>query len=391
MIEIIFEVGLYFLIVELGIRKYFYSRMLDCVNVKNALFLRKMYFVSVWMFSILYWGICLVFYLKYLANDVDGNSFNIKIYGLTFSIISAIQYWKQNKWNSPNGKIRHIFNISYMSLEKALKTKNGFILFLRGFEYDDYTDEYYLKRKNSFANFSEYHFVEAMNRYKCTYAVGMTKELEQPSGAKRVYLDDSTWHEGVVELMAKSKSIIILMNDKDSCIWEIEQSSNILDKTYFLVESPLKYENIKKRTKNIISFPELDYDKLPVLIHFEKDKIVKLPYRNSISNYEVITSRIVLEMYHFMSFKGINEQKLLNPTEMKIGIGTLLSLVFLYHRTSCFFILIVNLVVTIFLVSYIPKTTIEISVIVIFAFLSVIELLLFKVLYRKILGNNGKK
>lgn len=64
------------------------------------------------------------------------------------------------------------------------------------------------------------------------YAVGMTKETYSPVGADRVYLDDSTWKDDVRELMIAAEKIVILVNDKENCIWEIEQTYNLKEKKY---------------------------------------------------------------------------------------------------------------------------------------------------------------
>ena len=379
MIAIIFAVGLYFLLVEKVVRKFFYSLIMDCTTVNEALFLRKMYFISIWFVTILYWGGYVVLYVMYLANDTGDYSFSTKINGIAIAIVGAIQYWKQNKWDTPNGKVRHIFNISYSSLKHALKIQNGFVLFLRGFEHDDYTDEFYLKKKQCFKEFSEYHFVKAMDRYKSTFAVGITNELEQPSGARRIYLDDLTWREGVKQLMEKSVAIVILMNDKKSCLWEIEQSASILNKTYFLVDSSLKYDKIRNSTKNIINFPELDYQKLPLLIHFKENEIVLFPYKNNISDYNIISNKIALNISCFSDFE---EVKKINVDKKNLGIVTLLVYIYWNYRLLSGVLLFANLIVTLVLVQSVSKASVECYFALIYIILCVSELLLFALYYQ---------
>ena len=66
------------------------------------------------------------------------------------------------------------------------------------------------------------------------YAVGMTKELNSPIGAERIYLNDAEWESEVMDLMTKASLIVILLNDSQSCIWEICKSNQFKNKVVFI-------------------------------------------------------------------------------------------------------------------------------------------------------------
>ena len=222
----------------------------------------------------------------------------------------------------------------------------------------------------------------------------MTKELEQPSGAKRLYLNDSTWREDVKELMEKSIAIIILMNDKESCVWEIEQSATMLEKTYFFIDTFEKYCNIKEKTQAILNFPELNESALPLLIHFKGNGIIKMPYHNNVYDYRSISNRIAMQAYHLSDFDETEEDE---QTVCRESVGkrhiTLWELfVFLKwnHRNLCVFLPIVNLIVTAILIQLIESTYSEVYFSIIFFLLTIGELFAFWLYYNSAINSNTK-
>ena len=130
------------------------------------------------------------------------------------------------------------------------------ILYLRGFANDVYSTKYYMDIKPLGVGFSEFHFVKAV--YLPVIAVGMTKEIESPIGACRIYLNDSDWKEGVLYMMKRAARIVVLMDYRESCIWEIDQCANYLNKTIFIVDNVEKYNRIKEGLKMIDDLPELE-------------------------------------------------------------------------------------------------------------------------------------
>lgn len=131
--------------------------------------------------------------------------------------------------------------ISCKSKDDVLKKAKTFILYLRGFQSDDYSNKFTLEAKGDFESFSEYKLVKKINGRIPIYAVGMTKETYSPIGANRIYLDDTSWKKDVRDLMFAAKKIVILVDDKENCIWEIEQTNNLKDKTVFIVNDYYKY------------------------------------------------------------------------------------------------------------------------------------------------------
>ncbi len=158
-------------------------------------------------------------------------------------------------------------NVSTYDRQSFLSKTPSFFLYLRGFNRDSYESEDRLKKKTdngrTLPKFSEYFFCKLLSRKGPVCAIGMTKEMEAPIGAVRVYVDDSTWMKDVQEMMEKAQGIFILVNDSPSCIWEIEQGLEMLDKTVFIVDDIEKYET----TRSVVSrsFP---YSlKLPAINH----------------------------------------------------------------------------------------------------------------------------
>ena len=153
-----------------------------------------------------------------------------------------------------NGFMKLKGNVSSYSKEEYLEKHSSFALFLRGFNDDVYgADALDVHSKDKF---SEVLFMKNLEKYKPTCAIGMTKEADAPFGATRVYVSDESWKEDVHELMEKASLVFILLNDRPSCIWEIEQSESILFKTCFIVEDINKYNSIRAKLTGKISFPD---------------------------------------------------------------------------------------------------------------------------------------
>ena len=152
-------------------------------------------------------------------------------------------------------------NLSLSDKTSFLSANKDYVRYLRGFETDDYASEskQYKNRKGS-SRFSEYYFTKVLQSKETVCAVGMTKEVDAPIGAQRVYLDDETWQEDVRDLMRSAKEIYILVNDRPSCIWEINQSLGMLDKTIFLVDEREKYNKVRQLGhEHGIAFPEMPH------------------------------------------------------------------------------------------------------------------------------------
>lgn len=157
---------------------------------------------------------------------------------------------------SMKATMRHLGNISTFSKETFLNNHSRFSLYLRGFEDDDYSK----KRQFNNSKFSEYQLVRLLKTHIQVCAVGMTKELDSPDGAIRVYVNDDSWKDDVRELMGKSESIYILVNDRPSCLWEIVQSTELKSKTVYLVNNIVRYQIVLSKLGNVLDLPPLPYD-----------------------------------------------------------------------------------------------------------------------------------
>lgn len=131
----------------------------------------------------------------------------------------------------------------------------SYILYLRAFEKDSYHNSKYafLLRKT----FVEKHLAKRLKKKARLYSVGMTKEIESPHGADRIYVDDTNWKDDVLELMKSSMTIVVLISERDSCIWEIEQSASMLEKTFFIVDNYKTYNLVKEKMDRKINLPEI--------------------------------------------------------------------------------------------------------------------------------------
>ncbi len=147
-------------------------------------------------------------------------------------------------------------NMSYFDKADFFERNKMFALYLRGFENDDYSNKWRLVKKES-KQFSEYLFTKILSKHCVCAAIGMTQELDAPLGAKRIYVDDETWKDDVAELMEKSHQIYILVNNRPSCIWEIETAVKFIEKVVLIIDDPVKYVLVQDAVKGTISLPHI--------------------------------------------------------------------------------------------------------------------------------------
>lgn len=185
---------------------------------------------------------------------------------------------------------RLLGNISMYSIDSFLERESRFVLYLRSFEKDNYSKKESVVKSFDRDRFSEYWFAEALRLSIKTCAVGMTKETDSPLGAIRIYLDDKNWKKGVSELLEKAEKVYILVDDRTSCVWEIEQTTNplIINKTTYIIDNLEKYDNVKK-TISTISFPAIpvEFHKAHSLfyIQYENEDFRIIPLENTIKGY----------------------------------------------------------------------------------------------------------
>lgn len=188
-----------------------------------------------------------------------------------------------------NKNNKYLGNLSVEKADDFLADDNRFVLYLRGFESDVYNDK----------NVGKYDFSEnvlskvvqvGLESQLC--AIGMTKEVNCPLGGRRVYVEDEKWESEVLNLMKKAEKIVYLLNDSQSCIWEIEKSNEVHDKCVFVVDDLMKYDNVKKTLKGVINMPDIPASDMEDLsleydtrrFYFKSDRVMK-PFDGEVSDY----------------------------------------------------------------------------------------------------------
>ena len=176
-------------------------------------------------------------------------------------------------------------NISIYEKEMFLRKQDSFVFYLRGFYTDRYDDAYsgYLKSIPVFnlvlrliyrrkAVFHEDAFMKrlVLRELPCPCAIGNPKEVDSPGGAVRVYLGVDTWREDVIEMMAHSSMVIVLVNNSPSCVLEIEHAMGILGKTVFLIIEPFLYDSVRSQIAGSYSLPSIPPDvEAPCYLYFD--------------------------------------------------------------------------------------------------------------------------
>lgn len=247
----------------------------DAVRTKR----RYLFFISILCFYA--YSLCSLFVFS-------GKDFSLRdsVYEC-FKLIVAdaiVLFWY---FVSMRATMRHLGKISTFSKESFLNNYSRFVLYLRGFEDDDYSKKHHFKRKG----FSEYQMVRLLKTRIQVCAVGMTKELDSPDGAIRVYVNDNSWKNDVRDLMDKSESIFILVNDRPSCLWEIEQSAELKNKTVYLVDNIVRYLGVQAKLSNVLDLPALPYNTNKLVnysVSYVDGQYVVNSFSNTIEGYSSV-------------------------------------------------------------------------------------------------------
>lgn len=218
-------------------------------SVKESLRARKELRIARPILSVL---LIVIFCVVMLAIDPESGS---KSVGMIIAVSIMEGFWSKMR-----GNVHANSKDGYLAKYKD----KGYILYLRAFESDFYSED---PKAHSF----EGDLAKAFEKSKeNACAIGMTKELDAPYGAERVYVSDESWQSDVKELMQFAKSIIVLVSDRQSCIWEITQSVDLLHKTFFVIDNENKYSNVKNELQGIIHFPE--YGELLQILANKREK-----------------------------------------------------------------------------------------------------------------------
>lgn len=247
---------------------------------KQLLRNRKIAFI-VFVALIVAWDVSL---LKDLDREEDTRSLIVTLMAVIGSLVLLYFFIKSsNQYSKIQGRV------STYSASEFMAENERFVLFLRGFESDHY-------RAGEIGrwDFSEEKLSRVVDKGlgipMC--AVGMTKEADGPLGGTRVYVDDDHWEKSVAELMGKAEKIIFLVNDRNSCLWEIKQAQNLLGKCSFITEDLAKYQKARTYLSGTIDLPEIpspEVEDLPLeqdprSFFFTADRQMKA-FEGTISDY----------------------------------------------------------------------------------------------------------
>lgn len=280
-----------YLIIVKSIEGYYVARIDHGVSAYTAInYRRKVKAIRIVTFLFCVAGAITIQY--FINSDLKPYQMSNAFWPVIFMFIIML---RKNK-DSPYG------NFSYLSIDDVINSEKGFIVFLRGFEKDNYTGKKKMLKKKKFKAFSEFHFFACLRKKLSynIYAVGMTKEIEAPFGADRVYLDDYCWRNDVKTMMDKAACIIVEINDKPSCIWEIEQCDNYPRKTFFLITDIEKYKNVYNSTIEKIPFVGKGFphpDSVTTLLCFTFPQMGKynkseFVFENNLESYDELTWKI---------------------------------------------------------------------------------------------------
>lgn len=231
----------------------------------------------------------IVFFVWCTGYSVDPVSI---VNGIGSLIVAYIIVVRQNlikgkKYESLMGNISTWDKTNYLSEHKR------YALFLRGFANDDYSKAEVLSKQCGSERFSEHLFMRILSPSIPVCAVGMTKESDSPIGAVRVYVDDETWKQDVRELMESAEKLYILVEDRSSCVWEIVQSADMLDKTIFLSDDRAKYD--RTRALEFAEYGQSVLPEIPLSINANHIAISTAlgdtkftPYENTAEGYSAL-------------------------------------------------------------------------------------------------------
>lgn len=156
--------------------------------------------------------------------------------------------------------------VSTKTTQEFLQEHKEYVLYLRSFDTDIYDGavQKILPKKIDDSivseSFSECELIEPiktiLNLSVC--AVGMSKELQQPKdSADRVYTSDENWQEDVLNLIKEAKIVYVTVSSRESCLWEIRQLGEYVDKTVFIIDDTEEYQKARALVGNDEILPDI--------------------------------------------------------------------------------------------------------------------------------------
>lgn len=201
---------------------YYGKKIIKTKKLNIVLFVRKLYIAWRFIFIVLF-----LVLLCFACFSVNSNYYIEAAYGC-FLVKEIIRFIKE-QWHPVSLKTR---------------IPNGqFSLYLRGFRQDDYNPLVdYLKKSISF----ETELCDRVKKHtRRIYAIGMTKELYSPFGAKRLYFSDNEWKEKMKQLAGTSRLVIINIHNSESCIYEIRECKKWDYKVICIIEDHIQYDEVR--------------------------------------------------------------------------------------------------------------------------------------------------
>jgi hypothetical protein len=131
-----------------------------------------------------------------------------------------------------------------------VKYLNNFCVYLRSFNTDVFKQEKLICRT-------------ARNLFP-VYAIGDPNHVLQPNGAERFYITDKHWKEAVINMMERSKVILLRVGQTDGTLWELHKLIELgyINKTIFVVYTKEDYDWFQKTIPESFSHLFLKLDGL---------------------------------------------------------------------------------------------------------------------------------
>lgn len=177
---------------------------------------------------------------------------------------------------------KFVNSVSTYTKQEFLEKYKQFILYLRAFESDEYDGKSErLLRKIETAEeqgestidelFSEKKLVDKIDAVigLPVGAVGMPREADQPDDAAiRVYVDSDAWQDDVLSLIQEAHFVFVLVAARESCLWEIKQLDQYMDKTIFIIDDVDEYNRSRNVLGGELALPEIPEHLLAESDHF---------------------------------------------------------------------------------------------------------------------------
>ena len=208
---------------------------------------------------------------------------------------------------------KFVNSVSTYTKQEFLEKYKQFTLYLRAFESDEYEGKSErLLRKIETAEeqgestidelFSEKKLVEKIEAVigLPVGAVGMPKEADQPDDAAiRVYVDGDAWQDDVLSLIQEARFVFVLVASRESCLWEIKQLDQYMDKTIFIIDDVDEYNRSRNVLAGELALPEIPEQLLAEFEHFvlyrKRGEFVFHPFAFSKSGYNNV-AYLVMEL-----------------------------------------------------------------------------------------------